>query len=71
MEATYPLCHKEPARSKQNTPLGVFCVPKPQVGGFGCDELVLYGIRELAEQFLGPLLDIEVDHSAMFNIYEE
>ena len=26
-------------------------------------ELVLYGIRELAEQFLGPLLDIEVDHS--------
>ena len=36
MEATYPLCHKEPARSKQNTPLGVFCVPKPLVGGFGC-----------------------------------
>ena len=29
-------------------PLGVFCVPKPLVGGFGCDELVLYGIRELA-----------------------
>ena len=42
------LCHKEPARIKQNTPLGVFCVPKPLVGGFGCDELVLYGIRELA-----------------------
>ena len=35
------LCHKEPARSKQS-------VPKPLVGGFGCDELVLYGIRELA-----------------------
>ena len=34
------LCHKEPVRSKQNT--------KPLVGGFGCDELVLYGIRELA-----------------------
>ena len=28
--------------------MGVFCVPKPLVGGFGCDELVLYGIRELA-----------------------
>ena len=42
------LCHIEPARSKQNTPLGVFCAPKPLVGGFGCDELVLYGIRELA-----------------------
>ena len=24
----------------------VFCIPKPQVGGFGCDELVLYGIRD-------------------------
>ena len=30
------LCHKEPARRK------------PLVGGFGCDELVLYAIRELA-----------------------
>ena len=47
-----PLCHKEPARTKQNTPLGVFCVPKPLVGGFGCDEPVLYGIRELAQQHL-------------------
>ena len=26
----------------------VFCVPKPLVGGFECDELDLYGIRELA-----------------------
>ena len=26
-------------------------------------ELVLYGIRELVEQFLGPLLDIEVENS--------
>ena len=44
MEATYPLYHKEPARSWE-----VFCIPKPLlVGGFGCDELVLYGIRELA-----------------------
>ena len=29
-------------------------------------ELVLYGIRELAEQFLGPLLDIEVENSGLF-----
>ena len=34
MEATYPLCHEEPARIR------VFAMP----------ELVLYGIRELAEQ---------------------
>ena len=26
-------------------------------------ELVLYGIRLLAKQFLGSILDIEVDHS--------
>ena len=26
----------------------VFCAPKPLVGGFGCDELVRYGIRELS-----------------------
>ena len=52
MEATYPICHKEPARSKQNTSnaMGVFCGPKPLVGGFGRDELVLYGISELAQQ---------------------
>ena len=33
------------------------------VGGFGCDELVLYCIRVLAEQLLGTVLDIEVDQS--------
>ena len=48
------VCNKEPARSKQNTPnaMGVYCVPKPLVGGFGCDELVLYGIRLLEKQLL-------------------
>ena len=50
-----PLCHKEPARSKQNK-IGVFCVPKPLVGGFGCDELVLYvqrraGVETLRKYF--------------------
>ena len=35
-QLSYAIKHKEPARSKQNTPLGVFCVPKPLVGGFGC-----------------------------------
>ena len=43
--------------------MGVFCVPKPLVGGFGCDELVLYGIRQLLQQFLGSNLDIEVENS--------
>ena len=29
-------------------------------------ELVLYGIRLLAKQFLGAILDIEVDQSGVF-----
>ena len=40
------LCHKDTAQGTQN-PLGYF-VPKPLVGGFGCLELCVYGIRELA-----------------------
>ena len=62
------LCHKEPARSKQNTPLGVFCVPKPLVGGFGCDELVLYGKRNKkagASNSSDLILDIEVEQSEL------
>ena len=43
------LCHKDrwlpyTERILYRHPMGVFCVPKPLV----CDELVLYGIRELA-----------------------
>ena len=34
---------------------------KTLVGGLECDELVLYGIRVLAEQLLGTVLDMEVD----------
>ena len=37
------------------------------LGGFGtCSSLVLYGIRFLAREFLGTILDIEVDHSETF-----
>ena len=43
------LCHKEPARSKQNR----------------MAELVLHGIRLLAKQFLGTFHDNEVDQSAL------
>ena len=44
-------------RKARNTPRGHF-VPKPLVGGFGCLELVLYGIRVLAKQFLESNIDI-------------
>ena len=46
MEATYPLCHKEPARSKQR-PVGSLRSKAPS-RGLCMPELVLYGIRELA-----------------------
>ena len=45
------LCHKEPAKATKIPP------------NFACLELVLYGRRELAQQFLGSDLDIEVDHA--------
>ena len=53
MEANYPYAIKNQRGASK----------KPLVGGFGCDELVLYGIRVLAEQLLGTVLDIEVDHT--------
>ena len=36
------------AIKKQRGASKIPLVPKPLVGGFGCNELVLYGIRELA-----------------------
>ena len=38
--------------------MGEFCVPKPLVGVFGCDKLVLYGIKLLVKQ----ILDMELDN---------
>ena len=43
---------------------GKFFLGHSVVGGFRCDELVLYDLRLLAKQFLGTILDIEVDHTA-------
>ena len=37
----------------------------PLIGGFGCLELVLYGIRVLVEQFLNPNLDIVLRRLAL------
>ena len=42
---TYAIKNQRKAR---NAPSRGHFVPKPLVGGFGCLELVLYGIRELA-----------------------
>ena len=48
MGPAFKIKNQRKQKAKAKYPLGVFCVPKPLVGGFGCDELVLYGIRELA-----------------------
>ena len=60
VKAIHP-CNKEPVRIKQYTLK--FCVPKPLIDGFECNELVLYGIRLLQKQFLGTVHDIDVDQS--------
>ena len=63
MEATYPLCHKEPARSKQSLLLGALerKIENTHLWGhggyFACFSKVLYGIRDMwfpARQ--GPIL---------------
>ena len=41
------LCHKEPAQGTESPSKRQ---EMPLVGGFGCLELVLYGIRDLVEQ---------------------
>ena len=51
MEANYPYAIKNQRGASK----------KPLVGGFGCNELVLYGIRVLAD--LRSVLDIEVDQT--------
>ena len=56
MEANYPYAIKNQRGASI----------KHQVGGFVCDELVLYGIRLLARPILESILDVEVEveHSA-------
>ena len=39
---------QETERMSRTFPRSCYSVSYPLVGGFGCDELVLYGIRELA-----------------------
>ena len=57
------LCHKEPAWASKISPNGYILRSKAPSRGLWMPELVLYGMRLLAKQFLGTILDIEVDHS--------
>ena len=57
MKADYPYATKN-QREARKKPI----VPKPPLG-FWMSELVLYGIRLLAKQLLGTVLDMEVDQS--------
>ena len=53
MEAIYPYAIKNQRGASK----------KPLVGGFGCEELVLYGIRVVVKQLLGKVLDMEMDQT--------
>ena len=61
MLAPAVICHKEPASGKHLR-------SKAPSRGLWMPELVLYGIRRQAKQFLGTVLDIEVDQSVMIII---
>ena len=66
MEATYPYALKN-HRIGRKIPLvkGILRHINPLVEDSESDELVLYGIRLLAKQLLGTVLDIEVDHTGV------
>ena len=57
---TYAIKNQRKAR---NAPSRGHFVPKPLVGGFGCLELVLYGIGELALQHYDPLILLQSEIS--------
>ena len=46
MEANYPYAIKNQRGASKEPLVGGFLRSKPLVGGFGCNELVLYGIRD-------------------------
>ena len=66
------LRHKEPARSKQNTPqCGYFGFQSTIVDSRGrwMPELVLLSMKLLAKQFLGTVLDMEVAQSGLAELF--
>ena len=58
------LCHKETAKGKKCPQQGAFR-PKAPSRGFGCLELVIYGIRELAQQHYEPLILLQSEIFAL------
>ena len=63
MEATCPYAIKNQRGASKIPPNGGILSSKASM-----PELVLYGIRLLAKQFLGSILDIEVDQSDRCNV---
>ena len=60
-----PYAIKNQRGASKIPPNGGILRSKAPSRGLWMPELVLYGIRELAKQFLGAILDIEVDNSAL------
>ena len=63
MEANYPYAIKNQRGASKIPPTRGILRSKAPSRGLWMPELVLYGIRLLAKQFLGVILDIEVDQS--------
>ena len=63
MEANYPYAIKNQRGASKIPLVGGILRSKAPSRGLWMPELVLYGIRLLAKQFLGTFLDIEVDQS--------
>ena len=63
MEANYPYDIKNQRGASKIPPNGGILRSKAPSRGLWMPELVLYGIRLLPKQFLGTVLDIEVDQS--------
>ena len=63
MEANYPYDIKNQRGASKIPSNGGILPSKAPSRGLWMPELVLYGIRLLAKQFLGAILDIEVDQS--------
>ena len=63
MEANYPYDMKNQRWASKIPPNGGILRSKAPGRGLWMPELVPYGIRLLAKQFLGAILDIEVDQS--------
>ena len=71
MEANYPYDIKNQRGASKIPLVGGILRSKAPSRGLWMPELVLYGIRLLAKQLLGTVLDIEVDQSGLQAVLDQ